>query len=94
MEPTFNLASAGNTGNPCLFILRNKGYEVKLVNIADERCLYVGFKQGRRFVGDSALELLGLVTLWEHFGDDWRAQSANLPNLYENLPVEERGNSE
>ncbi len=89
MEIIFNLASAGNTSNPCLFILQKKGYKLKLLNLESERCLYIGFKEGRQFVGDSAEELLGLVTLWEHFGDDWRAKAANLPDLYDNIPVED-----
>jgi hypothetical protein len=65
-----------------------------MINLEDKRCLYIGFKQGRRFVGDSVTGQLGLVTLWEHFGDEWREKAARLPDMYEALTVEESENNQ
>jgi hypothetical protein len=37
---------------------------------------------GQQFLAFSGPELLGLVVLWERYGDDWNKQS---PNIYEDL---------
>lgn len=71
---TFRLTDALNTHNPALAVLRDKGYH--LYFIADERPEFYGdywaIQDGRVFIGSSPVALLGLVALWEHFGDEWR----------------------
>lgn len=68
------IASAGNTVNHALEVLRIKGYSVVLDPDAneDEMNRYWATKDGRDFVAPGPVEVLGLVTLWEQFGDDWR----------------------
>jgi hypothetical protein len=70
----FRIASAGNTHNHALEVLRAKGYSVVLYPQAGEDGLndYWATKDGRDFIARDPVEVLGLVTLWEHFGDDWR----------------------
>lgn len=85
MNPCFNLASSGNTTNPSLFVLRTKGYDLEVKNIREEFCLFIAKKEGRQFVGNSAPELLGLVTLWEHLGDNWKDQLSAIPDILEKV---------
>jgi len=89
MEPSFTLASAGNTINPALFVLRKKGYHLLVTNLSDGSCLYIAQKDRRRFVGNSAPELLGLVTMWEHLGDFWRDQLSEIPDILPEVILDE-----
>jgi hypothetical protein len=78
-----SISSAGNTENPCLLVLRDKGYRFEIFckdpPPADSpACIYVAHQGDRRFSGNSAAELLGLVALWEHFGDDWNRQQPDV----------------
>jgi hypothetical protein len=68
------IASAGNTGNHALEALKAKGYSVVLYPNASEDGLqdYWATKDGRDFIARDPVEVLGLVALWEQFGDDWR----------------------
>jgi hypothetical protein len=65
-----------------LLILREKGYRLQLTSSGDangERiCTYMAEKDGNRFAGNSGPELLGLVTLWEHFGEGWNRQEPDV----------------
>jgi hypothetical protein len=68
------ITSAGNTANHALEVLKTKGYTVVLYPAADEDGLndYWATKDGRDFIAADPVEVLGLVSLWEQFGDDWR----------------------
>jgi hypothetical protein len=82
VEPV-TLVASGNTYNPSLLALREKGYDVWLESTADDdRSLWFGRKDDRSFLAYSGPELLGLVALREHFGDDWNRQE---PDLYGEL---------
>jgi hypothetical protein len=70
---TFRLADAMNTYNSALVVLRRKGYQLYIY--PDEREGYLGdywaIKEKRDFIAKDPLRLLGLVSIWEHFGDQW-----------------------
>lgn len=68
------IASAGNTTNHALEVLGAKGYSVVLYPDASDDGLnrYWATKDGRDFIGHDPVEVLGLVALWEQFGDEWR----------------------
>ena len=88
METLFSLTSAGNTDNPSLFILRTKGYQLE-VSASNESSHYVARKDGRSFLGHSGTELLGLITLWENLGDNWRARASSMPNILDEVTRED-----
>jgi hypothetical protein len=71
------IASAGNTADHALEALRARGYTVVLHPAASDDGLnkYLATKDGRDFIASDPVEVLGLVALWEHFGDDWRDRS-------------------
>jgi hypothetical protein len=70
---TFRLADAMNTWNSALVVLRRKGYQLYIY--PDEREGYLGdywaIKDQRDFIAKDPLRLLGLVGIWEYFGDQW-----------------------
>ena len=81
-----SLVASGNTANPCLLVLREKGYTLHLEG-SEGGSLWCAEKDGHHFTAYSGPELLGLVALWEHFQDDWNRQSPDvLGELFEKMP--------
>lgn len=76
-----SLVASGNTNNPCLIVLRKKGYDLWLER-GDEQTLWCARKDDRRFTAYSGPELLGLVVLGECLGENWNQQN---PDIYEEL---------
>ncbi len=75
------LVASGNTYNPSLIVLRNKGYDLWLEK-GDNGSLWCAKKGEHHFLAYSGPELLGLVALWEQFGQDWNQQK---PDIYGEL---------
>lgn len=90
MAADFCLSSAPSTTNPCLLILRDKGYKLQATcerqPTGETLCIYIAEKDGRRFAANSSPELLGLVTLWENYGESWNRQE---PDLMDEIAIEE-----
>jgi hypothetical protein len=76
VEITFRLADAGNTWNPALFVIREKGYGVyRWPTTSEDDCDdLVAIKDGRAFFAQNPVSLLGLIAMWEQLGDEWRKQ--------------------
>lgn len=80
----FYLSSTAATDNPCLIILRDKGYSLRVEcckENGESVCVYSAETCDRRFAAMNAPELLGLVTLWEHYGEEWKRTEPDI--LYE-----------
>lgn len=77
IEITFRLAEAGNTWNPALFVIREKGYGVyRWPTTSEDACDdLVALKAGRAFFAQDAVSLLGLIAMWERLGDEWRSRA-------------------
>ena len=69
-----NIMSAGNTYNPCLLVLRSKGYQLSAEAMDDGGLLWIARKGDSSFAGHTPPEVLGLVTLGEEFGAEWQRQ--------------------
>ena len=78
---TSSLVAAGNTYNPSLLVLRDKGYDLWLEQ-GEERLRWCARKGDQNFLAYSGPELLGLVVLREHLGADWNQQR---PDIYGEL---------
>jgi len=78
------LIASGNTYNPSLVVLRQKGYEVWLEkgDKGDDESLWCAKKGDQSFLAYTGPELLGLVALWEHLGRNWNQQK---PDIYSEL---------
>ncbi len=76
-----SLVASGNTYNPSLIVLRDKGYDLWLER-GEEGSLWCAKKGDQRFLAFSGPELLGLVVLWEHLGENWNQQE---PDIYGEL---------
>jgi hypothetical protein len=72
-----SVVASGNTYNPSLIVLRNKGYDLWLEK-GENGSLWCARKGARRFLAYSGPELLGLVTLWESLGENWNQQDPDL----------------
>lgn len=72
-ERDLRLADAMNTYDAALGVIRGKSYH--LYYLPDEREGFGGdywaIRDGRDFIASDPLRLLGLITLWEHLGDNW-----------------------
>jgi len=68
------LVAAGNTYNPSLIVLRERGYQLWIEAGEDDAPLWCARKGPQTFLAYTGTELLGLVTLWEHLGEDWNRQ--------------------
>lgn len=67
------IGSAGNAITACLQALLDKGYRLRAVGPDEEGCYsYVASRDGESFAAENGMELLGLVALWEMWGEDWQ----------------------
>ncbi len=74
-----DLVAWGNTYNPSLLVLRQKGYQLRAETASDgKNVLWTALKDEDSFSAHSPPELLGIVVLWETFGADWNQQAPNL----------------
>ncbi len=87
-----NIRIAGNTEIPALLALRAKGFRVRLDydRIDDPKNPwhpympdYQAEKGSATFSATTAVELLGLVSMWETRGDDWRFKKGEADILKE-----------
>lgn len=64
-----------NLYNRALTILEAKGFKLFLLPVPDKedpgRCYYWAVKGGRDFDAEDPLRLLGMIAIWEQYGDDW-----------------------
>ncbi|EAQ78297.1 hypothetical protein [Blastopirellula marina] len=86
------ISAAGNTSDPCLILLRSRGYHLWL-EPTQRGSLWGAEKSGISFTGYSGPELLGVVTHGEAYPGDWNRQSpdiyGDLMELTDELPPEE-----
>jgi hypothetical protein len=75
------LVASGNTWNPCLQILRRRGYQLAALREKDDLS-WTATRGSDSFLASSPLELLAVVQLAEELGPDWNRQK---PNLIEEL---------
>jgi len=81
---------AGNTGAPCYFVIKSKGYEIEMITYLDDNdeydCTYEykAIKDNLLFSAISLEELLGLITMWEHRGDNWQTTKEEY-SFFENI---------
>jgi hypothetical protein len=81
MQVQSSLVASGNTYNPSLLVLRQKGYELWLER-GENASLWCARKGDRSFLAYTGPELLGLVVLWEQLGENWNQQT---PDIYSEL---------
>jgi hypothetical protein len=79
------LAEAMNTYNPALFIIKNKGFDIKirLNENQDEIERWIAKKKDLEVIGFNPLSLLGLVIIAEQLGENWRQTDTG--NLYDEI---------
>ncbi|MFL0171627.1 hypothetical protein [Tenacibaculum maritimum] len=83
----FTVGEAGNTFNYALSVIVSKGYKIFLVPDKREDFFgdYWAINKTHRFVGSSPLVVLGLIGIWENYGDDWWNNQEKSPKDYLSL---------
>ncbi len=78
-----NIAEAMNTYNPALSILKDKGYEIKILldEAKEEIYRWKAFKNENNIYAFNPLSLLALCILFETYGENWRDYCE--PDLYD-----------
>lgn len=75
----FNLSFTYATHNPALIILRDKGYHLSVFPNPDGgQSIFIATASDRRFAAYGGAELLGLVIIWEHFGENWNIKEPDI----------------
>jgi hypothetical protein len=76
-EYSTQIRIAGNTIAPCFAAVKQKGYSIEACVNKDSKGEYShtwdAVKEGRRFSATCPVELLGLISMWEVRGDNWKA---------------------
>jgi hypothetical protein len=76
------IAAAGNTEVPACLVLESKGFRVTIRRDTDAQTeIWTAIKGDLTLHGSSPLELLGLLTLHDARGDDWRASDSDVTNF-------------
>jgi hypothetical protein len=83
-----NIVHVGNTEYPAMFALKGKGYKLVARGYGD-RPHITATKDGNAFHASNAVSLLGLISMWEERGDNWRAWSAAEKSAYANKEIYE-----
>ena len=78
---SFRLVDAANTHNPALVVLREMGFALGIyeptydegeTRSEDDFGHYYARKGDNEFVAGDPLSLLGLVSIWQQRGEQWR----------------------
>lgn len=79
------ITEAMNTYNPALSILKDKGYELKILLDDDKEDIYRwnAVKGDNNIYAFNPLSLLALCILVENYGDNWKDYCE--PDLYDEL---------
>ncbi|QBH97744.1 hypothetical protein EKN56_15840 [Limnobaculum zhutongyuii] len=90
---------AGNTASPCYFAIKAKGYQVEIFSYLESEKEnewsfdYNATKDDLFFSATSPEELLGLISMWETRGDNWRANEKEADEYWDitcNIPMYDR----
>jgi hypothetical protein len=65
-----SLVASGNTFHPSLIVLLDEGYDLWLEKADHGSSLWCATKGEHRFLAYSGPNLLGLIVLWEHLGEN------------------------
>lgn len=86
-QEDWRISDHSNTYNSALRIIKSKGFKIFLypVEAAGDYGSYWAIKEKRNFLADDPLRLLGIITIWETFGDDWIKQQFNYDNVFDEI---------
>lgn len=78
------IASAGNSDTAAYAVLLSKGYIVEIRKKSDDKTVwFVAQKDGSEFIGDTPIETLGLIAMFEFRGEDWKPTDLEVTALTE-----------
>ena len=78
------IASAGNSDTAAYAVLLSKGYAVQILKKSDGKTgWFAAQKDGCEFIGDTPIETLGLIAMFEFRGEDWKPTDLEVTALTE-----------
>lgn len=76
------IAEAGNLYNPCLVVLKSRGYRLSTEE-GENTCYWIARTDSHEFAATSPMALLGITSMWETLGDEWN--SAEQEDILDNV---------
>lgn len=85
MNNKIKISAAGNVEIPAYLTIIDKGYKVKCKKNTDkpENEIWYAEKNGNEFTAGSPIELLGVVSMFEVRGSDWKASDKQVEEFLE-----------
>ena len=85
MNDKIKISAAGNVEIPAYLTLIDKGYKVKWEKNPDnpENEIWYAEKNGNEFNAEGPIELLGVVSMFEARGADWKATDKQVEEFLE-----------
>ncbi len=81
------IAAAGNTEIPAYLALRAKGYSVRWERRKEQTEFWYAEKDGREFVAEGPIELLGIVSMFEVRGNNWEATDKEIETFMKQYEI-------
>ena len=84
-----SIVNAGNTEVPAYLAIIEMGYSISLLNESSEAgSMWVAKKEETKFVASNPLELLGLITMRERRGLNWKASDREIDDYLAQFSME------
>lgn len=82
-----HISAAGNTEVPSYLVLTNKGYSVSKLEQKNTE-IWIAENDSVKIKAESPIELLGLVSMVEYRGKDWKASDAEIDTFLKKFNYE------
>lgn len=81
------ISAAGNTEVPAYLALIAKGYSVHWGRKSKEIELWYAKREDHEFVAEGPIELLGLVSMYEVRGENWKATDKEIDSFMKKYEI-------
>ncbi len=79
------MISTGNTKVPSYLTILKKGYGVSL-SIEDNMAYWTADNGQLTFIANDLDKLLGIITMWEIRGENWKASQSEISGFFKAFP--------
>lgn len=86
MSNNVSIAAAGDVEVPAYLVLRARGYDIFISKRGQEETWHAE-KDGNRFSAEGPIELLGVVSVFEVRGGNWRATDREIDDFLQRYDI-------
>ena len=83
MSKEIKISAAANVEIPAYLTLKEKGYSVRWERKDNETENWHAYKHDHHFMAEGPIELLGVVSVYEARGENWKASDAEIDEFME-----------